>query len=264
MLYKARQSERPESMLRTIKAALTHYFNSIGIWDPFCQNLRHFYTALVKCETSRPAGRTPIMPIKPFTDMFNKWPENDKLSTADLRLKSMTLLTISTLARCSDLAPANCLKRNQVRFNQDGSLTLVLFGIKNDSDRKGFEIRVEKSSDPKCDPVQTLKDYMTRTSKNGTPEALFIKTTSFDPLSARGVSEVLRNAIKRAGLSDLYTPRCFRPSAASAAIKTGCDHESVRQLGRWKTREVFYENYVYPLPKSDTTDKILTSDINVY
>ena len=251
-------------MLRTIKAALTHYFNSIGIWDPFCQNLRHFYTALVKCETSRPAGRTPIMPIKPFTDMFNKWPENDKLSTADLRLKSMTLLTISTLARCSDLAPANCLKRNQVRFNQDGSLTLVLFGIKNDSDRKGFEIRVEKSSDPKCDPVQTLKDYMTRTSKKGTPEALFIKTTSFDPLSARGVSEVLRNAIKRAGLSDLYTPRCFRPSAASAAIKTGCDHESVRQLGRWKTREVFYENYVYPLPKSDTTDKILTSDINVY
>ena len=36
------------------------------------------------------------------------------------------------------------------------SLTIRLFGIKNDIDRKGFEIKVEKASNTKCDPVKTL------------------------------------------------------------------------------------------------------------
>lgn len=265
LLFKAKQSERPESMLRSIRAALTHYFDSIDISEPFCLALRHFSTALVKAETTRPAGRTPIMPIKPFTDMFNNWPDNDKLTTSKLRLKAVTLLTISTLARCSDLAPTNTLKRDQIHFNTDGSLTLKMFGIKNDTDRKGFEIRVEKSSIQKCDPVQTLKDYMTRTAKKVVPKAVFVKTNSpNDPISARGIAEILRAAIKEAGLSDVYTPRCFRPSAASAAVKAECNHESIRQLGRWKTREVFYENYVYPLTQTDTTDKILKSELNIY
>ena len=252
-------------MLRSIRAALTHYFNSIGISEPFCLSLKHFNTALVKSETTRPAGRTPIMPIKPFTDLFNKWPENEKLSTADLRLKSVTLLTISTLARCSDLAPTNTLKRDQVHFNTDGSLIIKLFGIKNDSDRKGFEIRVEKSSNRKCDPVQTLRDYMTRTAKTVAPEAIFVKTTTpHDPISARGIAEILRAAIKKAGLSDVYTPRCFRPSAASAAVYSGCQHESVRQLGRWNGRESFYQSYIYPLTQAHTTDRILKSELNIY
>ena len=77
----------------------------------------------------------------------------------------MTLLTISTIARCSDLAPANTLRRNQINFNADGSLTLKLFGIKNDSDRKGFEVRVEKASTDKVDPVSILKAYITRSAK---------------------------------------------------------------------------------------------------
>ena len=50
---------------------------------------------------------------------------------------------------------------------------------------------MEKSSDSKCDPVQTPKDYMTRTSKKENPEALFVKTKSHDPLSARGIAEIL-------------------------------------------------------------------------
>ena len=57
-------------------------------------------------------------------DMFEKRPDNDMLTTSDLRLKAVTLLTISTLARCSDLAPANILKREQIQFNSKGHLRL--------------------------------------------------------------------------------------------------------------------------------------------
>ena len=267
LLFKAKQSQRPESMLRSVRAALTHFFTIMGTPEPFCDLLKKFSTALVKSETNKPAGRTPIMPLKPFIDMFLGWPENDKLSTSDLRLKSVTLLTIGTMARCSDLAPANTLRRNQVNFNADGSLTLKLFGIKNDSDRKGFEIRVEKASTEKIDPVSTLRAYITRSAKKEVPDdaPIFVKATApYEPITARGISDILRTAIKKAGLSDVYTPKCFRPSAATAAVKAGCDHESVRQLGHWKTREVFYANYVYPLPQADMTDKILNSDLKIY
>ncbi len=267
LLYKSEQSMRPESMLKSIRAALTQYFNSIGVTDPFCSQLKQFNTALIKCQTTKPKGRTPIMPIKPFMEMFEKWPINEKLTTADLRLKAVTLLTISTLARCSDLAPANVLKRSQLRFNSDNSLTINMFGIKNDSNRTGFEIRVEKSNNVKCDPVSCLEHYIQRTKHqvDSSIDPLFIKPTApHDPVSPRGIADILRSAIKKAGLSDLYTPRCFRPSATSAAIFGGCEHESVRQLGRWKTRETFYENYVYPIRKDNTTDKILNSDLNIY
>ena len=49
-------------------------------------------------------------------DMFEKRPDNDMLTTSDLRLKAVTLLTISTLGSCSDLALANILKREQIQF----------------------------------------------------------------------------------------------------------------------------------------------------
>ena len=97
-------------------------------------------------------------------DIFEKWPRDDMLTTSDLRLKAVTLLTISTLARCSDLALANILKREQIQFNSDGSLTISLFQIKNDRDRTGFEIRVEKASNIKYGPVKTLNDYIRRTA----------------------------------------------------------------------------------------------------
>ena len=159
------------------------------------------------------------------------------------------------------------LKRKNVTFNKDGSLTITFHGIKNDSDRKGFEIRVESAQNPKCDPVKTLRDYIDRTADKVDPSEgpIFIKPSSpFDPVTPRGIADILRTAIKEAGLSDTFTPRSFRPSATSAAVASGCDHETIRQLGRWKTREVFYESYVYPLPKKDTTDKILSSDLNIY
>ena len=267
LLFKAKQSERPGSMLQSVRAALTHFFNSMEVSEPFCIFLKQLSTALIKSETARPKGRTPIMPLKPFTDMFERWPDNDNLTLAKLRVKAVTLITIGTLARCSDLAPANVLKRKNVTFNKDGSLTILFHGIKNDSDRKGFEIRVECAQNPKSDPVKTLRDYINRTADkvDQSEGPIFIKPSSpFGPVTPRGIADILRTAIKEAGLSDTFTPRSFRPSATSAAVASGCDHETVRQLGRWKTREVFYESYVYPLPKKDTTDKILNSDLKLY
>ena len=53
---------------------------------------------------------------------------------------------------------------DNVTFHEDGSLTVNLFEIKNDTDRSGFEaVNVPKRSISKVDPVVTLAAYITRT-----------------------------------------------------------------------------------------------------
>ena len=56
----------------------------------------------------------------------------------------------------------------------------------------------------------------------------------------------------------------FPPStaqrSASASIKAGNDPEVTRQIGRWRSREVFYNSYVYPLARDSFTDNLLSTE----
>ena len=157
-------SERPESMLRSIQAALTHFFAAAWDSNPFDADFKNFVTALIKVRTKHASGRTKVMPIKRITDLFCKWSENHELSIKHLRQKTIALLSLSMMARPSDLAPAMGFHRNQMRFSEDNSVVITLCGIKNDSDRHGFEIKIDKASNPKVDPVACLKNYQDRTA----------------------------------------------------------------------------------------------------
>ena len=268
MRLKCESSDRPESMLRSIQAALTHFFMTVLNLNPFQGALKHFVTALIKSQTTKPAGRTKIMPIKPIIDMFKSWATNDTLSIIHLRQKAVTLLAISLMARPSDLAPANELKRSQVFFNADGSLTIQLLGIKNDYKRRGFEVRIDRASNVQVDPVICLKTYIDRSAVDmghiPDPPLFITAKAPHRALTASAVSQCLRDTLKAAGISDSFTPRSFRPSAASAAVSAGCDPDTARQIYRWKTPEVFYENYVYPVTKDHFTDRIFESNLQLY
>ena len=67
---KSKQSDRPESMLRGIMAALSNYLNIPGKTNPVSQETRNLVKALIKTGTVRQAGRTSIMPIAPFGILF--------------------------------------------------------------------------------------------------------------------------------------------------------------------------------------------------
>ena len=82
----------------------------------------------------------------------------------------------------------------------------------------------------------------------------------YEGLGVASISSILSDTIKEAGLSVRYTPRSFRTTGASAAIIAGNDPEVTRQIGRWKTREVFYDSYVYPLSEKSFTDKMFTAN----
>lgn len=271
----ADSSEKPASQIKSTMAALTCLYKAMGLSNPWDQyELKQLTVGLVKSGTSAPSLRTKIMPVTPFTQLFRSWPDNNDICIKKLRLKAITLLALTAMTRPSDLAPKGVkynakdhsiepliLSTDQVRFNSDGSLTLVFFGIKNDKDRKGFEVKIPSASDSKLDPVDCLKVYLRRTElvrpKPSSP--LFIGLVSpFQALKSVSIANILDEAIRLAGLQGQgFTARSFRPTAASAAVQLACKPETAMQLGRWNTKEVFFNRYVYPLAPQAYTDNVL-------
>ena len=269
LLYKAKGSDRPDSLLRTIVAALKHFCSAkFDDYNPFDTYMNRLLLALVKTETKRPLQRTKIMPVEPFVALFRTWADNDNLSIKKLRQKTVALIALTALCRPSDLAPKAIFKRSQISENADGSLTVNFFGIKNDRNMQGFEIRIQKSSDNKVDPVDCLLTYLTRTDHLTTPDGpVFLPISGSPPLKQVDSSTIasdLRDIIRLAGLPSHFTPRCFRPTGATVAVHEGGNDRDIRQLGRWKTEEVFYQHYVYPNSKTNITDSILKSDLNLF
>ena len=57
--------------------------------------------------------------------------------------------------------------------------------------------------------------------------------------------------------SSVITACSFRSGGATSAIEHGADHNQVMKIGRWKTTDIFYNNYVAACPKNDLTDRML-------
>ena len=207
-----------------------------------------------------------------FFDLFSSWPENDMLSVADLGLKAITLLTIVLMARRSDLGPnalyfdsENCtaslvqFTTDQLVSHSDGSLTVFIFAVKNDTDRCGFEVRIPAGSNSKTDPVPTIKCYIKRTIRcRGSNNAVFLSLKApFTAIRSGTVARQLQRAINLTPLKGKgFTPKSFRPSSATAAVKGGIVPETTMQVGRWKTQQVFFNHYVYPRAPDTYTDVV--------
>ncbi len=186
------------------------------------------------------------MPVKAFTDLFEGWNCDENLSVKDLRLKCITLMALTFMARPSDLAPmaeqfdpsvgtslAYTFTRDQVQFHSDGSMTVTLFGTKNDTGRTGFEIQIPGSDKVRVNVVGSLFAYMRCTEKDtdsGGPLFLTLKAP-YQGLRSEGVRKVLSEAIVLAGLGGMgFTPKCFRPTGANAALEAGCTPEAAMQM----------------------------------
>ena len=232
-------------------------------------------SALTKSATVKPAVRTSIMPLRPFYDLFCSWKDNQDLMLDMLRLKAVTLMAITFMARPSDLAPMGVLfdpttlsvknqvfSTNNIKFNTDGSMCVRFFGTKNDSTRTGFEVNVPKAKDSKVDPVDCVKVYIERTSNNRpiNDSPLFISLrTPYQAINSSTIARTLGKAIDLAGLdTSCFTAKNFRPSATTAAVNSQVSAETAMQLGRWKTKEVFLNHYVYPKAPEDYTQNMVS------
>ena len=110
LVHKGRSSDRPQSVLRCVSAALGAVYQACDVCDltvdPIIARLS---TAIVKSGTRAPMRRSCVMDIAAFVRMFRSWQGNDAFSVQQLRLKAITLLAIALMLRPSDIAPlARC------------------------------------------------------------------------------------------------------------------------------------------------------------
>ena len=151
--------------------------------------------------------------------------------------------------------------REQVIFNEDNSMSLVIHGNKNDSKRSGFVIDIAPSSEPNLCPVNVMKCYLDRTSNFRKPNGpVFISLKHpYGALSSQAITNISNEAISVVGLPrDTFSAKCFRPSGATKAVSEGFHPNIVQKVGRWKTTSVFFQRYVHSRVPSDFTDKILS------
>ena len=277
----ADDSHRPQSQLNTTRAALSHLYDCYDIPCPADgKDITLFTSALIKSQTQHTMKKSTVMPIHKLTSMFLKWPEDSELSIKDLRLKCIVLLSLIFMCRPSDLAPkaqlfnpadsstSNMdLSVDQVFLpDSNDSIIIKFLGIKNDRDRLGFEVSVDLDDafkkHRKLNPVLALRSYITRTEmfRNPQKRSLFISLyPPYRALSARSIALILEDAISRAGLGGQgFSAKSFRPTGATYAVKN-CDPDTVMKVGRWKTKSVFFNNYVHNKPPCDYAGNMLIS-----
>jgi integrase len=136
-------------------------------------------------------------------------------------------------------------------------MQIKFFGIKNDTNRSGFEVDIPKHENDKLDPVSALKVYIARTEciRPQTTKPVFLSLSKpWKVIEACTIGRVLEQAIKLAGLDGRgFTAKSFRPTGATIAVENGVDPEKVMRIGRWKTRSVFFDHYVHSRVEDDFT-----------
>ena len=271
----AAESDRPRSQLNTCLAALKCMYSALGVKSIVVgDDLSKLVDSLVKSATRKPMARTAVMPITPFVNLFMRWPVNSVLDISRLRLKVICLLALVFMLRPSDVAPRSKMLNSenhleqmsfgesQVQFNDNGSLTLMFHGIKNDTTRDGFTVTLPPASEPQVDPIRSLKDYMDRTAVDRAvvpSRPVFLSLTKpYHALSAGSIARILKESIDLAGLGGRgYTAKCFRPTGATNAIALGLDPDLARHIGRWRSAEVFEKHYVHSRVPDQYTDDML-------
>ena len=278
LVHRCGSSPRPHSTVRCVSAAVSALYEAVGVAnpvrDPFVARLLQ---GIVKSGTRAPLARSAVMDISPFMRLFRAWSGNDDLSVKHLCLKTIVLLALALMLRPSDIAPrarkydtstdlvsSFVMSTDQFLFKEDGSLQVTFLGVKNDSQRTGFQVALPACPDPQVDPVGALKSYFARTDSVRCPvekPAFLTLVRPFTAVSASTVSQILQEAISLAekfGLAPGHRPRDFRPTGATRAVQLGFDTDDVQRLGRWKTRSVFLDHYVHGQVDRSFTETLFT------
>lgn len=188
-------------------------------------SLRSFYTYLINREviTTNPfklikgpknEKKLPnYMKYSEFEEMVSTCPN----TPLGIRNKALLELLLATGSRIGELIKINL---SDIDFN---SLEVKVLG-------KGNKERICYFNEH-C--MLALKEYINNSRdillKNKKSDRLFINHLG-DPLTDRGVRDILDNIIKKCSLKNKVTPHTFRHTFATMLLNEGCDLKSVQEL----------------------------------
>ena len=149
MCVPAQSSQRPKWLLNM--TSVNHFkpvLKAVGKQYLVIEEVYRLLAGLTKCQTTEPMLISEDMPWKLFLELFLAWGDDTQLSIQGLCLKSIMLLALAIVLRCSNIATHlvqiigkwivyNVFTRNGVYFTEEGMM-LYLHGIQGDYSRDGF------------------------------------------------------------------------------------------------------------------------------
>ena len=176
-MHRCCSSARPHSTVHCVSAAVSALYEALGMdnpaRDPFIVRLLQ---SIVKSGTRAPLAKSTVMDVSAFSRLFRSWPANEDLTIKQLRCKTIALLALALMLRPSDIAPLArrydagtdivsdfVMSTDQFQFTEDGAVKVTFLGVKNDTQRTGFQVTLPPSTDPKLDPVGALRTYLSLT-----------------------------------------------------------------------------------------------------
>ena len=185
-------------------------------------------------------------------DFLREWVPLNRLSLKDLTLKLVMLLLLST---CSRLQRVHSIKRTNIVFENDGSMSIKIDEVQKHSSRgKSLEVINLKpfTDDRGVCVVFTLKEYLLRTKDISNAEH-YLFCSYMPPYARVGIPTIGRwtkTVMARAGVDiAIYKAHSTRGASASALAKAGTPLQEILKKGAWSHESTFKQFYLRDIPQ---------------
>jgi hypothetical protein len=167
------------------------------------------------------------------------------ISLIPLARKTVTLLALTTVLRCSEL---NSIQLDSVSF----SANKVFFnlGVLRKSQRSGPLMRysLDEWENPLICPVACLRFYLERTTRLRSSlnnSGVFIGSNKpHSPVTCSTIGRWIKDQLKEAGIdTSIFSAHSTRGAAASKAASVGVFIQVIRNQGHWASESTFSKFY---------------------
>jgi hypothetical protein len=171
---------------------------------------------------------------------------SSKMSVMQLSRKTSTLLALTSLLRCAEMA---AIQAQSISFTNSG-VTFILGNLRK-AQRAGplHKISIKRwPDDLAICPVATLEDYIKRMlarRNDVNKNTLFLSTTKpFQPVSSSTIGRWIKDQLKSAGVdTNIYTAHSTRGAAASKSAASGVPIQAILKQGHWSRESTFARFY---------------------
>ena len=188
-------------------------------------------------KATKRVGATEKMEVRgPFPlEALRAWEENKRrrASVRDLRDPALVAVGIRCMRRPGELCE---LKVRHVR-EYDKGLKIFLAKSKTDQTMEGRWMHVDAVPGSPICPVYLLQRYLKSRGSLHPDDPLFTGVRG-QPMTSSGISSVVKNMCKVAGLEDKVSGHSLRIGGATLAVRGGLSMSEICAIGGWKSEAV--------------------------
>lgn len=175
------------------------------------------------------------------------------LSILQLARKTTTLLALTSLSRCADLA---AIQLHSISFSEGGVKFVLSCPRKAQHSGPLHVLSVGAwHQKPAICPVACMRNYMDRTAplrNDSNSESLFIGSNKpHKPVSSSTIGRWIKEQLKEASIdTSVFSAHSARGAAASKAMNRGVPIQSILNLGHWSRESTFARFYKRTVPEN--------------